>query len=63
MMPARCAATIILAGPSASIWNPDKRLAQLADELDIVYMHDIHEAPLVCNVGRSATSEQQPKHH
>lgn len=28
--------------PGASLWTLDKRLAQLAGELDIAYMHDIH---------------------
>lgn len=28
--------------PGASIWTLDKRLAQLAGELGIAYMHDIH---------------------
>jgi predicted nucleic acid-binding protein len=28
--------------PGASLWTLDKRLALLAGELDIAYMHDIH---------------------
>ncbi|MCA8203970.1 hypothetical protein LGM71_23245 [Burkholderia sp. AU33545] len=28
--------------PGASIWTPDRRLSQLAGELGVAYIHDIH---------------------
>jgi predicted nucleic acid-binding protein len=30
--------------PGASLWTLDKRLAQLAGEVGIAYLHDIHQA-------------------